>query len=120
MKKGVFALRLIYLLHSAFLINSSLLQSICFIRLWTLIDHSIKFVMSQFVAMKKSYCMTYGGLYTLKIVKMKRLVKKIILTNIHRKESISIITKFLKQYYCYLLSARKLIFKIYLIRRKVS
>lgn len=82
-----------------------------FFRLLTLIDHSITFALSQSVAMKKkNYCITYGGLYTLKIVKMKRLVKKIILTKIHRKETISII-----KYYCCLLSARKLIFKIHLI-----
>jgi len=101
--------------YYAFLISSSLLQNIYFFRLLILIDHNIKFVMSQSVTMKKNYFIIYGGLYTLKIVKMKRLVKKIILTKIHRKESISIINRFKKQRYCYLLSPRKLIFKIHLI-----
>lgn len=53
-EEGFFVLRLIYFLYSAFLISRCLLQSICFIRLWTLIDHSIKFFMSQSLAMKKS------------------------------------------------------------------
>lgn len=77
-EEGIFlVLRLIWFLYSAFLISSSLLQSICFMRLWTLIEHSIKFVMSHSLAMKRSYCMTYGGLYTLKIVKMKDLLRKL-------------------------------------------